>query len=200
MFLTTALFCARFPLVMDERHYLLLKNLFNSMSSQDKAWIWPDGQFHIDRTDEGSLVARFDGKSMIAAAWFTRSEDMPENTHCITIFIHPDYRGFGYGEDMIRTFFARYEKENVEILAKIDVDNFRSKRFFEKATTVVRTEAHDNQVYVYCLPQQLEKRVEQLEEALILARREIADLQNRLLQHARDWSHAPQIETFLTSK
>lgn len=164
------------------------------MSSQDKAWIWPDGQFRIDRTDEGSLVVRFDEKRMVGAAWFTRSDDMPENTHCITIFIHPDYRGFGYGEDMIRTFFARQKKENganVEILAKIDVNNFRSKRFFEKATTVVRTEAHDNQVYVYCLPQQLEKRVEQLEEALIIARREIVDLQNRLIQHARSWNHAP---------
>lgn len=193
MCLTSAHFCARFRLVMDERHYLLMQQLFNSMSSQDKAWIWPDGQFHIDHTDEGSLVARFDGGLMIAAAWFTRSEDMPENTHCITIFIHPDYRGFGYGEDMIRTFFARHEKENVEILAKIDVDNFRSKRFFEKATTVVRTEAHGNQAYVYCRPQKLEKRVEQLEEELIIARQAIADLQTKLIRHACSWSHAPQI-------
>lgn len=164
--------------------YNKISALFYSMPNWERAWIWPDGEFHISPDDEGSLIVRYaDDKRAIACAWFTRSENLPENAYCITLFIHPDYRGLGYGEDMIRTFFQRHGEDAV-IIAKIKVDNFRSKRFFEKATTVVETVANGDMVHVYCKPQSLEKRLQSLEDALLTARKEIQELQAKLFSRA----------------
>lgn len=170
-------------MTLDSDIFKLVQRLWDSLSPQEKNWIFGCEELLIENDDEGEWVYRYfeDGTNELSGVAYYLPVANEDNLYSVTLFVHPKYRGRFIGRDLIQTFFERHP--GARLLAKICKDNDRSIEFFNRYTKARIVPSYTQMMYHYeCVENPVQKRIGVLEEEIINLHNKIRDLQLELTQ------------------